>query len=157
MSFVAGTVYGWPALRKESQKEGSSLTEKQFGAIFTVGAWSSQCLRFVTGLLRDRFGTHRIATLALLCSASIFAGMACSDCNNPLSLGIFMFVIGIGSGAQLCLQPVAGLFPRYSGSILASLSGAAQLSGLVFFVLVEIGNRQATFTVFVARSVVWLL
>jgi hypothetical protein len=42
VSFVAGLVYGWPALRQELLDDGSALTEKQLGAAFTVGAWSMQ-------------------------------------------------------------------------------------------------------------------
>jgi MFS family permease len=148
VSFAAGAVYGWPALRRILRQEGSTLSEEQFGAIFTVGAWSAQGVRFFTGLLRDRFGTRRIAVFALLCSAAGFAGMAWSDYNNPITLGISMFVIGIGSGLILCVSPVAGLFPGYAGSVMSSLSGAFQVSGLVFLVLVKIGPRQATFAGF---------
>mgnify|MGYP005844322991 CR=1 FL=1 len=148
VSLVAGTVYGWPGLRRKLREEGSTLSEEQLGAIYTVGAWSTQGVRFFTGLLRDRFGTQRIASFSLLSCAAGFAGMAWSDYNNPWTLGISMFVIGTGSGLQLCIQPVAGLFPNYSGSILSSLSGAFQISGLVFLALVKMGSRQVTFTVF---------
>jgi len=46
-----------------------------------------------------------------------------------------LVLLGIGSGGQLCLQPVAGLFPNHTGMVLASLSGAFQVSGLVFLLL----------------------
>jgi LAT3 family solute carrier family 43 protein 3 len=56
-SLVAGTVYGWPALRRDLIKEGD-MSEKQLGAVFTAGAWSVQGGRFAVGLARDAFGTR---------------------------------------------------------------------------------------------------
>ena len=54
-----------------------------------------------------------------------------------------MFLVGLGSGAQLCLQPVANLFhKKWQGTVLASLSGAFQVSGLVFLILAEISSDR---------------
>jgi len=54
-----------------------------------------------------------------------------------------MFLVGMGSGAQICLQPVANLFePNVQGKILSTLSGAFQISGLVFLVLTSIGGHS---------------
>jgi hypothetical protein len=47
VSASAGLVYGWPALRRNLlEDDGSTLTENQFGVIFTVGSWSTQGGRF---------------------------------------------------------------------------------------------------------------
>jgi hypothetical protein len=48
-------VFGWPALRRDLVKEGG-LNEKQLGAMFTFGAWSTLGGRFVAGVIRDSFG-----------------------------------------------------------------------------------------------------
>ena len=54
ISLVGGTVYGWPALRRdllaEKARAGRGLDEKQLGAVFTAGSWSVQGGRFVIGL-----------------------------------------------------------------------------------------------------------
>ena len=73
-------------------------------------------------------------------------GIAFSDPSNSVSLGISCFLIGLGPGVQLCVQPVAGLFPDNSGAVLTSFSGAFQISGLM---LLELTNpsesRKASF------------
>jgi hypothetical protein len=51
VSLSAGLVYGWPHLRRQLQDDGSTLTEKQFGFIFTIGSWSTQGGRFFIGIL----------------------------------------------------------------------------------------------------------
>lgn len=146
VSFVAGLVYGWPALRQELLDDGSSLTEKQLGAAFTVGAWSTQGNRFITGLTRDRFGTRIAACLCLTCAAAGSLGIALSDASNGAALGTSLFFLGVGSGTQLCVQPVAGLFPKHAGAVLSTLSGAFQISGLVFLVLTHVSDsRKASF------------
>jgi LAT3 family solute carrier family 43 protein 3 len=143
---VAGVVYGWPALRQQLKDEGTDLTEKQLGAIFTIGAWSTQGGRFFTGLARDRFGTRLTACASFLMCTAGSLGMALSDPSNGISLGVSLFALGLGAGVQLCVQPVAGLFPNNAGSILSSLSGAFQISGLVFLALCNPSNdRRASF------------
>ena len=146
VSFVAGLVYGWPALRQELLDDDSTLTEKQLGAAFTVGAWSTQGSRFITGLTRDRFGTRIAACLCFTCAAAGSLGIALCDASNGAALGTSLFFVGVGSGTQLCVQPVAGLFPKHAGAVLSTLSGAFQISGLVFLVLTHVSNsRQASF------------
>lgn len=153
VSTASGVVYGWPALRRQLQKDGSTLEESTLGAIFTVGAWTTQGGRFFVGLARDRFGTRSVTCVCTLCVAAGFVGVAWSDHNNAISLGISLFFMGLGSGAQLCVQPVAGLFPDTSGTIISSLSGAFQISGLVFLALTSgdnIGTRHVRFSCFAA-------
>lgn len=145
---AAGVVYGWPALRQQLIADGSTLSEQQLGAAFTVGAWSTQGCRFLTGLARDRFGTRIVACFCMVATAMGFLGIALLDVNNIVSLIASMFVLGLGSGTQLCVQPVASLFPSVAGIILASLSGAFQVSGLVFLALTSTGNRLASFASF---------
>lgn len=143
VSLVSGLVYGWPALRRNLRDAGgSTLSEKTLGGIFTAGAWSTQGGRFLFGLARDRYGTSRTALASLLCVVGGSIGIALSDPNGATQLGVSLFLIGLGSGAQLCLQPVAGLFSK-AGTILASLSGAFQISGLVFLGLVSITDNRA--------------
>lgn len=97
VSFVGGTVYGWPALRRKLKDEGSELSEDQLGAVFTVGAWSSQGLRFFVGFLRDKYGTRLISVSTLLCSAAGFAGAAWSSHDSVVALAVSMFLMGTGS------------------------------------------------------------
>lgn len=145
---AAGVVYGWPALRQQLIADGSTLSEQQLGAAFTVGAWSTQGCRFLTGLARDRFGTRIVTCFCMVAAAMGFLGIALLDVNNIVSLMASMFVLGLGAGTQLCVQPVASLFPSVAGSILASLSGAFQISGLVFLALTSTRNRLAGFVSF---------
>ena len=58
--------------------------------------------------------------------------VATSASDNLAGMCFGMLFLGMGSGAQLCVQPVAGLFPEATSTAMASLSGAFQLSGLVF-------------------------
>lgn len=144
-------MYGWPALRKQLQDDGSTLDESTLGAVFTVGAWSTQGGRFFSGLIRDRIGTKWVAASCTFLVALGSLGIAWSDPNNAIALGSSLFAMGLGSGAQLCVQPVAGLFPNTSGTVLASLSGAFQISGLVFLALTSgdnLGSRKVRFTAF---------
>jgi LAT3 family solute carrier family 43 protein 3 len=149
---IAGVVYGWPALRQQLKDEGTTLTEKQLGAIFTVGAGSTQGGRFLTGLARDRFGTRLTACASFLMCTAGSLGMAVSDPSNGIALGAYLFALGLGSGVILCVAPVAGLFPNNAGSILASPTGAYQISGgLVFLALCNpSNNRLASFLGFAA-------
>jgi MFS transporter, LAT3 family, solute carrier family 43, member 3 len=165
VSFVAGVVYGWPSLRKELLSEANnsgggdkapSLSESQLGAAYTVGAWSSQGCRFLTGLARDRFGTRSTTTVCLLGTAAGFLGMALVDANSLAGLSISLFGMGLGSGAMLCLQPVASLFPDFAGSIVVALSGAFQVSGLVYLVLAQFDSRRTSYSVFAAGLFLWV-
>ena len=148
VSLCAGLVYGWPALRRNLVESGSTLSEEQLGAIYTAGAWSTQGGRFLFGLARDRFGTKRTTLVSLLCVIGGSLGIALCDASNIAALASSVFLIGLGSGSQLCLQPVAGLFSK-AGTILASLSGAFQVSGLIFLALTSItDNRMHSFVGF---------
>lgn len=148
-SLAAGLVYGWPALRQQLQDDGSLLSEKSLGGIFTVGAWTTQGGRFFVGIGRDRFGTRDVLCVCMVCVTLGCIGLAQSDPNNVPALSMSLFSIGLGSGVQLCTQPVASLFPNYVGVISSSLSGAFQISGLVFLVLTS-GNvsTQVAFLIF---------
>jgi LAT3 family solute carrier family 43 protein 3 len=151
VSLAGGLVYGWPALRQQLKRDGSVLSEKQLGAAFTAGAWSTQGCRFLTGIARDRFGTKIVTILAFGATAMGALGMALVDPNQGPAISIALAVMGLGSGVQLCLQPVASLFPSNAGAVLASLSGAFQVSGLVFLGLTSAGaSRKATFGGFCA-------
>ena len=150
VSLAAGVVYGWPALRRQLIKDGSTLDEDQLGAIFTVGAWSSQGGRFVIGLARDRWGTRRITCVCFICTTVGAIGVALSDPNNAIALGVSLFAMGLASGIQLCTLPVSGLFPDSAGSVMMSLTGAFQISGLVFLALAKTNNRKSSYLGFAA-------
>ena len=124
-------MYGWPALRRDLIDEGG-LTETQLGAVFTCGAWSVQGGRFLVGIARDAHGT-RVTVCVCLSFVALGSLLIASCASDDLASMCFgMFFLGLGSGAQLCVQPVAGLFPEATSTAMASLSGAFQLSGLVF-------------------------
>ena len=138
VSLSSGLIYGWPSLRRNLiEVSNTTLTEEQLGALYTIGAWSTQGGRFLFGLARDKFGTKITCLVALLGVIGGCIGVAVCDANNVVSLSISVFCIGLGSGGQLCLQPVASLFTR-SGTIIASLSGAFQVSGLMFLAVLSI-------------------
>eukprot|EP00581_Thalassiosira_minuscula_P009769 CAMPEP_0183708528 /NCGR_PEP_ID=MMETSP0737-20130205/4820_1 /TAXON_ID=385413 /ORGANISM="Thalassiosira miniscula, Strain CCMP1093" /LENGTH=456 /DNA_ID=CAMNT_0025936421 /DNA_START=141 /DNA_END=1511 /DNA_ORIENTATION=+ len=143
VSVSSGLVYGYPSLRRNLLTESptTSLSEEQLGAIFTIGAWSTQGGRFLFGIARDRYGTRGTCLISLLAVVGGCVGIAVGDASNVASLGISMFCIGLGSGAQLCLQPVASLFTK-SGTVLASLSGAFQISGLMFLAVLSISSNR---------------
>ena len=152
-SLSAGLSYGWPSLRRTLvSEESSTLTEKQLGLIFTCGSWSSNAGRLLFGMARDHklFGTRITACISFLAVTAGCMGIAFCDANSESALAFSLFLVGLGSGVQLCLQPVAGLFAsKHQGSILASLSGAFQVSGLVFLALTWISmDRRLGFSVF---------
>ena len=145
-SLVAGVVYGWPSLRRQLVEDGSTLTEKQFGAVYTAGSWSVQGSRFFTGVARDRYGTRTVACVSLVCSMCGAIGIALADASSVPALGTSLFVMGLGAGCQLVVQPVGSLFPGASNAIISSLSGSFQISGLVFLALTSLPSmtrRQA--------------
>ena len=165
VSLTAGIVYGWPALRQELKGESPEQwsSETSLGAAFTAGAWSTQGLRFFTGMARDRYGTAVVVTACLFAVAVGSVGVAISD--SATMIGLSLFAQGIGSGVQLCVQPVvADLFPTYAGAVLASLSGAFQISGLVYLLIGKVfTTRRTGFLVYTALllllaiAAVWLL
>mmetsp|Transcript_15135 Transcript_15135/g.22651 ORF Transcript_15135/g.22651 Transcript_15135/m.22651 type:complete len:505 (+) Transcript_15135:208-1722(+) len=144
ISLASGLVYGWPTLRRLLVEEGTAMTEKDLGGIFTLGSWCTQGGRFLSGISRDRLcGTRITAALCLLAAAMGCTGLAFADKDDKFALSISLFLVGIGSGSQLCLQPVAGMFDKsVQGTILASFSGAFQISGLVFLVLSKITSDR---------------
>eukprot|EP00979_Chaetoceros_neogracilis_P000049 scaffold17_cov259-Chaetoceros_neogracile.AAC.1 len=152
ISLAPGLVYGWPALRRLLVEEGTALIEKEIGAIFTVGSWSAQGGMFLSGIARDsRFCGTRITTAACILAAAMgCTGLAFAGKDNQSALIISFFLVGIGSGAQLCLQPVAGLFDEtVQGTILSSMSGAFQISGLEFLLLAQIpSDREISLGIF---------
>lgn len=144
-SLVSGVVYGWPALRRQLQEDGSTLTEAQLGVVYTVGSWSTQGGRFFTGLARDRRGTRGVGCFSLACTLAGAIGIACANPNSAASLATSLFCISLGAGVQLVVQPVGILFPQTSNAIISSLSGSFQISGLVFLTLysLPLSRRQA--------------
>ena len=119
------------------------------GAIFTAGSWSAQGGRFAAGLARDRYGTRRVACAALAAARCGSVGLAVAD--TACGLAVALFVSSLGAGVQLVTQPVARLFPpRHTNAVLSSLSGAFQISGLVFLALAQWGpeRRGAAFGVY---------
>ncbi len=152
ISVSSGIVYGFPHLRNNLLLNGSTLSESKLGIVYTVGSWSVHGGRFFSGLARDKYGT-RIVTISCLISSSLGClGLAFANESDTLTLSLSFFLVGIGSGGQLCLQPVVSLFPmNWQGTLLASLSGAFQISGLVFLVLVHITtNRKWSYGYFAA-------
>ena len=121
---ASGLVYGWPALRKNILEEGSELDEKQLGVVFTVGAWSSQGGRFFAGLARDRIGTRMTACICSFCATVGVACLAFGNANDVFLLAVSLFLLGLGSGVLLCVQPVASLFPKNSHNVIFLLTGA---------------------------------
>lgn len=146
VSLTAACVYGWPALRRTLRREDDVAvwsSESALGAAFTAGSWSTQGLRFFAGVARDRYGT--VVVVAFCLTAVVTGSVGIAVAGSPLAMGTALFVQGIGSGAQLCLQPVvAKSFPNHAGAVLASLSGGAQVSGLVYLSLTKAFDSRKT-------------
>jgi MFS family permease len=155
-SLVAGTVYGWPPLRRSligaHARSGASdaLGEKRLAVHFTAGSWSVQGGRFIAGMSRDHFGTRFTCCACLAFVAAGAAAMAAAKPTDDAMLTFGMFAMGIGSGVQLCVQPVAALFPECASTVMSALSGAFQVSGLVFLALTAGDEREIGFYVFSA-------
>jgi hypothetical protein len=158
-SLAAGLIYGWPALRAQLvyEREGqdgnstAKLSKKERGMmIFTIGSWSTQGGRFFMGIARYKFGTRNFIMCCMIGVTCGSIGIALLDPTNVVSLSISPFLIGTGSSVQLCTQPVASLFPQNFGMVLlASLSGAFQISGLIFLALMSnLNNRRQSFFIF---------
>jgi MFS transporter, LAT3 family, solute carrier family 43, member 3 len=152
ISLASGTVYGWPALRRHLvQNEKCPLDESSFAFIFTCGSWTTQFGRFFFGVARDSsYGGTRVTTcFSLLCVSSGFIGIALSG-HHSFLLATSMVFLGLGSGSQICLQPSASLFASHvQGLLISTLSGAFQLSGLVFVFLTIHGSpRPMSFGLF---------
>ena len=147
-SLVAGTVYGWPPLRRLLLAEDGSLGEKRLARHFTAGSWSVQGGRFVAGMSRDHLGT-RFTCCACLAFVTLGAvALAAAGATEDALLTCGMFGVGLGSGVQLCVQPVAALFPERASTVMSALSGAFQISGLVFLALTAGDDREIGFYVF---------
>ena len=135
-------MYGWPALRRDLVREGG-LTEKELGAVFLAGSWSVNGCRLFSGLARDRFGTRVTACgVLLLCLVGVLL-VAFSSSGSFWGLFFGMLLLGVGSGCQLCVQPVTALFREASSTAMATLSGAFQISGVVFLWLSAMSTAGA--------------
>jgi LAT3 family solute carrier family 43 protein 3 len=159
ISMSSGIVYGFPHLRNNLLLNGSTLSESKLGIVYTVGSWSVHGGRFFSGLARDKYGTRIVTLCCLICASLGCLGLAFANESDTVTLSLSFFLVGLGSGGQLCLQPVASLFPtKWQGTLLASLSGAFQISGLVFLVLVQITtNRKWSYGYFAAILFVFAL
>lgn len=147
---ASGMVYGWPVLRRSLMREpGFDLTETQLGVAYTAGSWSANAGRLASGLIRDAIGTRYTCVLCLgvvLAGALITATASLETSNAGITAG--MFCLGIGTGVLLCVQPVCALFPQSASTAMASLSGAFQVSGVVFMALdwMAPNDRQTAFS-----------
>lgn len=140
-ALAAGNALGWPALRSRLfiQQEHTKLSETQLSQIYTAGTWSLYGCRLLYGVLRDRcWGTRTTCSVGLLLAAWGSLGLALSDTNDAIALSISMAFVGLGGGVQLCVQPIAGLFPESQGIVLSSITGAFSVSIAVFLVLTSI-------------------
>ena len=99
----------------------------------------------VDGLRED------VARAFVAAGAGALASAAPTD-DALLTFG--MFAVGLGSGVQLCVQPVAALFPECASTVMSALSGAFQVSGLVFLALTAGDEREIAFYVFSGAAVV---
>lgn len=134
-ALTSGLVYAWPVLILHLRKMGSILSNERLTQIYTLGAFSTQGNQLLFGIARDRYGTKISTVISLVCVVGGLVGISFSDPNGVAQLGVCIFFIGLGSGGQLCLQPVAALFVGWTSTVLLSLSGAFNLSGLVFIIL----------------------
>ena len=141
-STASGMIYGWPSLRRSLMSEdGFALSETELGIAFTVGSWTANGGRLASGLIRDAVGTRYTCLLCLLMVIIGALTIALSSHSDVTALTFGMLCTGLGTGVLLCVQPVCALFPKHSSTTMASLSGAFQISGMVFMVLTWVGTR----------------
>ena len=139
VSLSAGLVYGYPHLRQNLIINGSKLDESELGLIYTIGSWSAQGGGFFFGVARDCYGTRNVVFIALLSAMAGCVGIAFSDKNDTVALSVSLFFVGLGCGVQTCLLPVASLFEKkWQGTVIASFTGAFQISALAFLALKKI-------------------
>ena len=144
-SLASVVIFGWPALRRQLRDDGSTINEEKFGAMYTIAVWSAQGGRVFSGLARDYFGTRIVVCVCLCCALAGALGIAMADANDAPALGASLFVMSFSSGI-LVLQSVGELFPATSSAIITSLTGASQMSVLVFVVLGSLPvTRRASF------------
>lgn len=106
-------------------------------------------------MARDKFGTRDVLCFCLVLTTLGIIGVALSDPDNVAALSVSVGVMGLGSGVQLCSQPVASLFPTHAGAVTTSLSGAFQISGLIFLALTSGPmDRKTSFLIFAASLIV---
>ena len=103
----------------------------------------------VQGSLRD--GVHVLRVPGVRRRGRGALGSAAPTDDALLTFG--MFAVGLGSGVQLCVQPVAALFPECASTVMSALSGAFQVSGLVFLALTA-GRARDCVYVFSGAAVV---
>lgn len=182
--FVSGTVYGWPALRAALLAEGVLAARCQsqdrgvnehmagkrcreqdiaLGAVFAAGSWTVQGGRFFFGIMRDACGTRTTVAVSGMLAAVGAVVLATAAENDLASFAVAFALVGLGSGSQLALQPVAALFPRKRSTVTGFLSAAFQVSGGVFTVITwpasgyESSNtRLISFTTYSAAVVVFV-
>lgn len=181
-TLVSGVVYGWPALRKalkdndvlrqrcDNDEDDDSLEsckdqEQALGVIFAAGSWAVQGCRLAFGLIRDKYGTRSTAsTCLLIVSAGAVLFAVAKDDNLPL-LALGFFLMGSGSGVQLCVQGVGSLFGKSSGMATSVLSGSFTASAAVLLLCsaaMDLGaSRRATFLcygalVFLSTALAWV-
>jgi hypothetical protein len=100
----------------------------------------------LTGLARDRYDTRLVACATLVFAFAGALGIALSDTNNGIALGISLFVTSLGSGSQLVMLPVENLFSGCSNAIVSSFNDDFQVPGLVFMVLTSISAYSGAIT-----------
>ncbi len=141
---MGGLIYGFNGLRRNLlEKEGSTLSEQDFGLVFTVASSFNLVSGFIFGLLRDRFGTRRTFVLSSMLALGGSIGLVFCSENIAWQLILSLVLVELGSGTQICVLPVAELFDN-PGMILGMFSGAFNVAALIypfFFSLISIDRR----------------
>mmetsp|Transcript_22068 Transcript_22068/g.44251 ORF Transcript_22068/g.44251 Transcript_22068/m.44251 type:complete len:583 (-) Transcript_22068:214-1962(-) len=145
VSIMGGLIYGFSLFKQNLVKEGSTLTEKEFGFVYGIASGGQLVSSFVFGLMRDQFGTQRIVLLSL--SAVLAGSIGCAFCssNSVWQLSISLLLLELGSGVQICMMPIAELFDQ-PAVILALLTGSFNISVVVFLFLFSVfKDRRGAF------------
>lgn len=147
VSTLGGLIYAFPTLRSNLlEEEESELSETQLGLIFTMASWGNLSAGFVIGILRDELGTRRAVMFCMLFAICRTVGAAFCSADSIWQLCISLVLIELGSGAQVCVLPVAELF-EHSGVVLGVLTGVFNVSALIFPLLFNFisKDRRAAF------------
>ena len=132
VSTLGGLIYAFPTLRSNLlEEEESELSETQLGLIFTMASWGNLSAGFVIGILRDELGTRRAVMMCMLFAICGTVGAAFCSADSTWQLCISLVLVELGSGAQVCVLPVAELF-EHSGVVLGVLTGVFNVSALIF-------------------------
>ena len=134
-----GVVYGWPSMRAILRDESCTgdcqvHQARQFGVAYSVGVFSAEGLRFISGMILDWIGPKRTIS-GISGFVAIGYLLLCLASSQLVALCFAILLIGLGSGMQISVQSISELFPGNQSFILGNLTAAQVLGCLPWLIL----------------------